>query len=255
MTDQSATPSPFDKEPTRKAQEQDIAAMQRKLAELDAQYAGHRFKPVARVGEVHMSRYTIEWAGAPLPEGTELFALEADAETQADRTEREMGQLIDERDRAEDALNKVLDLVLDPERDEWSSAYDYDDAVSDVEDRMAELADTFTAPPEPAPSAPADVEALQALVTEWRTRHPADCPTTERIGMREYCADQLEAVIRRLSVPAAVKDCLMTADVEALADQYADTHTDERGRKAWEFDNHNLHAFAERLSGSRGEGE
>lgn len=74
-----------------------------------------------------------------------------------------MGQLIDERDRAEDALNKVLDLVLGPERDEWSSAYNYDDAVSDVEDRMAELADTFTAPPEPAPSAPLLEDWLEAI--------------------------------------------------------------------------------------------
>lgn len=94
-------------------------------------------------------------AAAPQPAGED--------DTQADRTEREMGQLIDERDRAEDALNKVLDLVLGPERDEWSSAYNYDDAVSDVEDRMAELADTFTAPPEPAPSAPLLEDWLEAI--------------------------------------------------------------------------------------------
>ena len=31
-------------------------------------------KPVARVAEVHMSRYTLEWTNGPLPEGTELFA-------------------------------------------------------------------------------------------------------------------------------------------------------------------------------------
>ena len=43
------------------------------------------------------------------------------------------------------------------------------------------------------------VEALTALVQEWRTRIPSDAPTSERVGMREYCADQLEAVIRRLA--------------------------------------------------------
>ena len=31
-------------------------------------------EPVARVAEVHMSRYTLEWTNGPLPEGTELFA-------------------------------------------------------------------------------------------------------------------------------------------------------------------------------------
>ena len=30
-------------------------------------------EPVARVADVHMSRYTIEWTNRPLPEGTELF--------------------------------------------------------------------------------------------------------------------------------------------------------------------------------------
>lgn len=31
-------------------------------------------EPVARVAEVHMSRYTIEWTNGPLPEGTGLYA-------------------------------------------------------------------------------------------------------------------------------------------------------------------------------------
>lgn len=31
-------------------------------------------KPVARVAEVHMSRYTLEWTDGPLPEGTLLYA-------------------------------------------------------------------------------------------------------------------------------------------------------------------------------------
>ena len=77
MTDHSATPSPFDKEPARKVSDQDAASMQQKLVEMEAQYAARLYKPVARVAEVYMSRYTIEWTGAPLPEGAELFALEA----------------------------------------------------------------------------------------------------------------------------------------------------------------------------------
>ena len=31
-------------------------------------------EPVARVAEVHMSRYTLEWTNGPLPEGTLLYA-------------------------------------------------------------------------------------------------------------------------------------------------------------------------------------
>jgi hypothetical protein len=31
-------------------------------------------EPVARVAEVHMSRYTVEWTNGPIPEGTELFS-------------------------------------------------------------------------------------------------------------------------------------------------------------------------------------
>jgi hypothetical protein len=30
-------------------------------------------QPVARVAEVHMSRYTVEWINGPLPEGTALY--------------------------------------------------------------------------------------------------------------------------------------------------------------------------------------
>ena len=37
------------------------------LRSLDAQ-------PVATVAEVHMSRYTLEWNGSPLPEGSALYA-------------------------------------------------------------------------------------------------------------------------------------------------------------------------------------
>jgi hypothetical protein len=34
-------------------------------------------EPVARVAEVHMSRYTVEWTNGPLPEGTPLYAAPA----------------------------------------------------------------------------------------------------------------------------------------------------------------------------------
>lgn len=81
MTDHNATPWPFDKEPVRKVDERDIEEMRRKLAGLEVKFAASQFKPVARVAEVHMSRYTIEWTGSPLPEGTELFALQQECKT------------------------------------------------------------------------------------------------------------------------------------------------------------------------------
>lgn len=36
-------------------------------------------EPVAKVAEIHMSRYTLEWVNGPLPEGTELYAVAAPA--------------------------------------------------------------------------------------------------------------------------------------------------------------------------------
>jgi hypothetical protein len=47
-------------------------AMGKELAALKAQPAPVQ-GPVAKVAEVHMSRYTLEWTNSPLPEGTELF--------------------------------------------------------------------------------------------------------------------------------------------------------------------------------------
>lgn len=38
-------------------------------------------EPVARVAEVHMSRYTLEWLNGPLPEGTELYTSPQAAQT------------------------------------------------------------------------------------------------------------------------------------------------------------------------------
>ena len=75
MADHNATPWPFDQESARKVPEQDAEALRSKLAELDAKFAAIQFTPAARVAEVHMSRYTIEWTGSPLPEGALLYAL------------------------------------------------------------------------------------------------------------------------------------------------------------------------------------
>jgi len=52
----------------------DQAALQQVCAALREALAQPVPEPVARVAEVHMSRYTIEWTNGPLPEGTGLYA-------------------------------------------------------------------------------------------------------------------------------------------------------------------------------------
>jgi hypothetical protein len=48
-------------------------------------------------------------------------------------------QVMKERDECEEVIDQILDLVLGPDREEWSSAYGYADAILDVGDRMRDL--------------------------------------------------------------------------------------------------------------------
>jgi hypothetical protein len=52
-------------------------------------------EPVARVAEVHMSRYTIEWTNGSLAEGTELFAAAQPAQEPDELTIAYMSGLYD----------------------------------------------------------------------------------------------------------------------------------------------------------------
>ena len=52
--------------------------------------------------------------------------------------EADIAQLIEERDVREDILDKVLDMVLGIDRPEWSSSYQYIDAVEDVREALAQ---------------------------------------------------------------------------------------------------------------------
>ena len=53
--------------------------------------------------------------------------------------ERDVSQALTERDDATDFIDKILDEVLGQDRHEWTSAYDWDDALADVEVKMAAL--------------------------------------------------------------------------------------------------------------------
>jgi hypothetical protein len=53
--------------------------------------------------------------------------------------ERDELKALTEHDGATDFIDKILDEVLGQDRHEWTSAYDWDDALADVEVRMAAL--------------------------------------------------------------------------------------------------------------------
>ena len=55
------------------------------------------------------------------------------------KPEREIEQLIRERDQRDEIIDRLCDAVLGSERPEWSSAYGFDDAVADVEARITQL--------------------------------------------------------------------------------------------------------------------
>lgn len=52
---------------------------------------------------------------------------------------RQIDQLIKERDHRDEIIDKLCDAVLGPDRYEWSSQYFFEDAVREVEERMAAL--------------------------------------------------------------------------------------------------------------------
>ena len=76
----------FDIEAVNKQTNEAITAIREALAEQPAQQ-----EPVAKVAEVHMSRYTIEWTNGPLPEGTELYTSPPASKPLTDEEIRKIG--------------------------------------------------------------------------------------------------------------------------------------------------------------------
>jgi len=56
----------YELETNSEFQRKAITAIKKALAHLEPE-------PVAKVAEIHLSRYTIEWVNGPLPEGTPLY--------------------------------------------------------------------------------------------------------------------------------------------------------------------------------------
>lgn len=53
--------------------------------------------------------------------------------------DRQLDQLLQERDHRDEIINKLCDAVLGTDRNEWSSMYFFEDAVREVEERMYAL--------------------------------------------------------------------------------------------------------------------
>ena len=60
-------------------------------------------------------------------------------EAQIDSLEKDCYRLIGERDYRDEVIDKLLDMVLGDDRTEWSSIYDFGDALIDVECVMKTL--------------------------------------------------------------------------------------------------------------------
>lgn len=77
----------------------------------------------------------------PAPATKAITALrEALAEQPAQQEQdRQIDQLIQERDHRDKIIDKLCDAVLGPDRYEWSSQYFFEDAVREVEERIAAL--------------------------------------------------------------------------------------------------------------------
>ena len=73
-----------------------------------------------------------------LPEIEQAITSLRQAIAEAERQDQQIDQLISERDHAHEIIDKLCDAVLGADRHEWSSMYFFEDAVRDVEERMAE---------------------------------------------------------------------------------------------------------------------
>lgn len=81
--------------------------------------------------------YALDDLGEAIP--SDKLTAASPAAPEGAKPEREIEQLIRERDQRDEIIDRLCDAVLGSERPEWSSAYGFDDAVADVEERIAQL--------------------------------------------------------------------------------------------------------------------
>ncbi|WP_310643437.1 hypothetical protein [Limnohabitans sp.] len=66
------------------------------------------------------------------------MALLVNTQTNAEQ-DKDTDRLINQRDHAHEIIDRLCDVVLGTDRHEWSSAYFFEDAVNEVEEKMAAL--------------------------------------------------------------------------------------------------------------------
>ena len=77
--------------------------------------------------------------GAGYEAGYAAGVAEHPAQPVQEQRERELNEVLTERDDAEDFIDALLDEVLGPDRAEWSSAYGRADALEEVRERIAQM--------------------------------------------------------------------------------------------------------------------
>lgn len=130
-------------------------------------------QPVAKVAEVHMSRYTLEWTNGPLPEGTELYTVAAPAaqpDNEADELLRNLG-LEPEAYRTDGGyINhlKVKAAIRHPENYPQKCAHEWGNAPASLGCQICK----HCGRPEPVEAAPAAQPVQGEQPTD--TEHLAD---------------------------------------------------------------------------------
>ena len=122
-----------------------------------------------------------------------LHAQQPAPATQQEAPADELGEVLRERDDAEDFINELLDEVLGADRPEWSSAYNRYDAMNDVRERITALHkpavdkawgqfESAMAAPQPSPTAQADSvqeDAARLLALEAAANQIFNNPPSE----------------------------------------------------------------------------
>lgn len=88
--------------------------------------------------------WAVWMARANLPRPLEVAAPVGElAPVPYEKHEKEVLEVIQQRDHRDEIIDALCDAVLGPDRDEWSSAYYFEDAVVEVQERIQELTERY----------------------------------------------------------------------------------------------------------------
>ena len=147
--------------------------------------------------------------------------------------ERDELTAITQRDDASDFIDKILDEVLGQDRHEWTSAYDRDDALADVEAKMAALKSSKCLHQIAEPAAQSEGEAFQALselTNALRERHYGRMPAEVQAAYDKAWTIVFTGEKSAPAAPQAVQPAIMpkgesaAAQLRAMATNYPAGH-------------------------------